>query len=64
MVMYTVSVGVGVRQQQYSVFSCPITNQIKMDELWRAERTGILLGKQTNRRRRRELSVNPSLPVW
>lgn len=51
-------------RQQRPVFSCPITNQIKMDELWRADRADISAAKQTNRRRKTELSLNPKLSVW
>lgn len=52
--------GVGMRQQQ-PVFSCPITNQIKMDELWSADHTDILVEKQTNRRR--QTAFTESKPV-
>lgn len=53
--------GVGMRQQQ-PVFSCPITNQIKMDELWSADHTDILVEKQTGEGK--QLSLNPNLSVW
>lgn len=55
--------GVGMRQQR-PVFSCPVTNQIKMDELCSADQADILVEKQSNRRWKTKLSLNPNLSVW
>lgn len=51
--------------RQQPGFTCPIPDQIKMDELWSADRADILVEKQTaNRRRKTKRSLNPNLSVW